>query len=173
MLTQISYQPALLFGYVMLRIALYQPDIPQNAGTLVRLAVCLGLAVDIIEPAAFDASDRNFRRAGMDYIERATVLRHVSWSAFQDWQTAQGGRLILAETDGQFSFTEFMFQPNDIILMGRESAGVPSTIRADCTASVRIPQIAGSRSINVALAAAMIVSEALRQTRGFASDDST
>lgn len=159
----------------MIRIALYQPDIPQNAGTIIRLATCLGLAVDIIEPASFDASDRNFRRAGMDYLERAAVLRHVSWQAFLGWsasppETAVAPRIVLAETDGAASHTEFAFHASDIILLGRESAGVPDAVRAACHASVRIPQVEGLRSINVALAAAMIVGEALRQTGGFATD---
>ncbi len=159
----------------MIRIALYQPDIPQNAGTIIRLATCLGLAVDIIEPAAFDASDRNFRRAGMDYLERATVMRHVSWQSFLDCSAARTGttvapRIVLAETDGAAIHTGFAFRDSDIILLGRESAGVPDAVRAACHASVRIPQSEGTRSINVALAAAMIVGEALRQTGGFATD---
>ena len=151
----------------MPRLALYQPDIAQNAGTLTRLCACLGVALDIIEPAGFDVSDRNFRRAGMDYIERAAITRHDSWTAFESWRTEKGHRLILAETDGATPYTAFAFAPGDIILLGRESAGVPSEVYAAADATIRIPQKPGLRSLNMAIAGAMVLGEALRQTAAF------
>jgi tRNA (cytidine/uridine-2'-O-)-methyltransferase len=149
------------------RLALYQPDIAQNAGTLARLCACLGVPLDIIEPAGFDVSDRNFRRAGMDYLDRAAITRHDSWAAFEAWREKAGHRLILAETDGAIPYADFAFAPGDIILLGRESAGVPENVRASADKVVRIPQISGTRSINVALAGAMILGEALRQLAAF------
>ena len=151
----------------MLRLALYQPDIPQNAGTMIRLAACLGIAVDIVEPAAFDVSDRNFRRSGMDYIERAAVTRHDSFRAFESWRREAGHRLVLAETDGACAHTDFVFRPGDILMVGRESAGVPPEVYAAAEASVHIPMRRDLRSLNVAMAAAMVVGEALRQLRAF------
>lgn len=151
----------------MLRLALYQPDIPQNAGTMIRMAACLGVAVDIVEPAAFDVSDRHFRRSGMDYLERATVSRHVSFAAFEAWRRIAGHRLVLAETDGHVRHLDFAFRPGDIVLVGRESAGVGPEVHAAADASVHIPMQAGLRSLNVALAAAMVLGEALRQTGGY------
>ncbi|MGL4729180.1 MAG: tRNA (cytidine(34)-2'-O)-methyltransferase [Bosea sp. (in: a-proteobacteria)] len=148
----------------MPRLALYQPDIAQNTGTLARLCACLGVPLDIIEPAGFDVSDRNFRRAGMDYLERAAINRHDSWMAFEAWRREAGQRLVLAETDGKTPYADFAFQPGDIILLGRESAGVPQEVYGAAEASVHIPQAPGLRSINVALAGAMILGEALRQT---------
>jgi tRNA (cytidine/uridine-2'-O-)-methyltransferase len=153
----------------MLRLALYQPDIPQNAGTMIRLAACLGVAVDIVEPAAFDVSDRNFRRSGMDYLERAAIMRHDSFRTFEAWRREAGYRLVLAETDGAIAHTAFAFQPGDIILVGRESAGVPPEIYAAAEASVHVPMRHGLRSLNVAIAAAMVLGEALRQVDGYPS----
>lgn len=153
----------------MLRLALYQPDIPQNAGTMIRLAACLGVAVDIVEPAAFDVSDRNFRRSGMDYLERAAIMRHDSFRTFETWRREAGHRLVLAETDGAVAHTAFAFQPGDIILVGRESAGVPPEIYAAAEASVHVPMRHGLRSLNVAIAAAMVLGEALRQVDGYPS----
>lgn len=147
----------------MLRLALYQPDIPQNAGTMIRLAACLGVAIDIVEPAAFDVSDRNFRRSGMDYIERAAVTRHDSFRAFEAWRRENSHRLVLAETDGAIAHTDFAFRPGDIVMVGRESAGVPPEVYAAAEASVHIPMRRDLRSLNVAMAAAMVVGEALRQ----------
>lgn len=149
------------------RLALFQPDIPQNAGTLIRLCACLGVAIDLIEPAGFDLSDRNFRRAGMDYLERAAVVRHDSFAAFDGWRRARSARLVLVETDGAAPYARFAFRPGDILLMGRETAGVTQEARAASEESVFIPQRPGLRSINVALAAAMVLGEALRQTGGF------
>ncbi|KQU52131.1 tRNA methyltransferase [Bosea sp. Leaf344] len=151
----------------MLRLALYQPDIPQNAGTMIRMAACLGLAVDIVEPAAFDVSDRHFRRSGMDYLERAAITRHDGFAAFQAWLAKAGHRLILAETDGATPHTAFAFRPGDVILLGRESAGVPPEVYAAAAASVHVPMRPGLRSLNVAVAAALILGEALRQLGGF------
>lgn len=153
----------------MLRLALYQPDIPQNAGTMIRMAACLGVAVDMIEPAAFDVSDRHFRRSGMDYLERAAITRHDGFAAFQHWRSETGRRLILAETDGATAHTDFAFQPGDILLLGRESAGVPPEVYAAADASVHVPMRPGLRSLNVAVAAAVILGEALRQLGGFAT----
>jgi tRNA (cytidine/uridine-2'-O-)-methyltransferase len=153
----------------MPRLALFQPDIPQNTGTLVRLCACLGVAIDIIEPAGFDVSDRNFRRAGMDYIERAAIRRHDSLATFDRWRRQAGHRLVLVETAGACPYTDFAFEPSDILLVGRESAGVTGEVVAMADASVLIPQMAGLRSINVAAAAAMVLGEAMRQTGGFAA----
>lgn len=147
----------------MLRLALYQPDIPQNAGTMIRMAACLGVAVDIVEPAAFDVSDRNFRRSGMDYLERAAITRHDSFKAFDAWRRQNGWRLILAETDGATAHTTFAFQPGDIVMVGRESAGVQPEVYEAADASVHIPMRPRLRSLNVAIAAAVIMGEALRQ----------
>ncbi|MGX5735145.1 tRNA (cytidine(34)-2'-O)-methyltransferase [Bosea thiooxidans] len=155
----------------MLRLALFQPDIPQNAGTTIRMAACLGIAVDIVEPAAFDVSDRHFRRSGMDYLERAAVTRHNSFAAFESWRRGNGHRLVLAETDGATPLPEFTFRPGDIVLVGRESAGVTPEVRAAADASLHIPMRPGLRSLNVALAAAMVMGEALRQTGGFPRRD--
>jgi tRNA (cytidine/uridine-2'-O-)-methyltransferase len=151
----------------MLRLALYQPDIPQNAGAMIRLAACLDVAVDIVEPAAFDVSDRNFRRSGMDYLERAAITRHDSFRAFEAWRRQAGRRLVLAETDGAVAHTDFAFQPGDIVMVGRESAGVPPEVYAAAEASVYVPMRHGLRSLNVALAAAMVLGEALRQVGGY------
>jgi tRNA (cytidine/uridine-2'-O-)-methyltransferase len=151
----------------MLRLALYQPDIPQNAGTMIRMAACLGVAVDIVEPAAFDVSDRHFRRSGMDYLERAAISRHDSFAAFESWRKSVGRRLILAETDGATPHVEFAFQRGDIVMVGRESAGVLPEVYAAADASICIPMRAGLRSLNVALAAAMVLGEALRQVDGY------
>ena len=154
----------------MLRLALYQPDIPQNAGTMIRMAACLGVAIDIVEPAAFDVSDRNFRRSGMDYIERAAIARHDSFTAFDIWRRGAGHRLILAETDGLTPHTAFAFRPGDIVMVGRESAGVLPEVYAAADASVHVPMRAGLRSLNVAIAAAMIMGEALRQLDGYSKE---
>lgn len=152
----------------MLRLALYQPDIPQNAGTMIRLCACLGVAVDIVEPAAFDVSDRHFRRSGMDYLERAAITRHDGFGAFEDWRRSAGRRLVLAETDGATAHVDFAFRPGDVIMVGRESAGVPAEVYAAADASVHVPMRPGLRSLNVAVAAAIVLGEALRQVGGFA-----
>jgi len=147
-----------------MRLALYQPDIPQNAGTLMRLCACLGVSLDIIEPCGFLLTDKNLKRAGMDYLEKLDMARHNSWEAFR--KTA-GGRLVLLTTRTSDSFLDFKFQSGDILLAGRESAGVPDDVHAACDARVTIPMAAGVRSLNVAVAASMVLSESLRQTGGF------
>lgn len=151
----------------MIRLALYQPDIPQNAGTLIRMAACLGVAVEIVEPAAFDVSDRHFRRAGMDYLERAAVTRHDSFTRFEAWRRAVGHRLVLAETDGTIAHTDFAFRRDDIVMVGRESAGVAEEVYGSADAVVAVPIRPGLRSLNVAVAAALVIGEALRQTGGY------
>jgi tRNA (cytidine/uridine-2'-O-)-methyltransferase len=146
------------------RLALFQPDIAPNAGTLIRLGACLGVPVDIIEPCGFVLSDARFRRAGMDYLEMAAVTRHVSWEAFRG---ALSGRLVLLTSKGSDPYTGFSFEPEDTLLLGRESAGVPDDVHASVDARLRIPLKPGLRSLNVAQAGAMVLGEALRQTKGF------
>jgi tRNA (cytidine/uridine-2'-O-)-methyltransferase len=145
-----------------MRLALYQPDIPQNAGAVLRLGACLGVAVDIIEPAGFVLDDRRLRRAGMDYIARAEWTRHDSWARYA---ASRGpGRLVLLTTAGDLAYHRFAFRPGDTLLLGRETAGVPPEIHAAADARLRVPMAAGARSLNVALAAALVLGEALRQT---------
>lgn len=151
-----------------LSIALYQPDIAGNTGTILRLAACLGLAVDVIEPAGFDLSDRNLRRAGMDYLASVQLTRHIDWKHFEAWRAASGRRLILASTKAAGLYTDFAYRPDDILLFGRESAGVPDHVHETAEGRVLIPMQPSQRSINVAMSAAMIAGEALRQT-GFGS----
>jgi tRNA (cytidine/uridine-2'-O-)-methyltransferase len=151
-----------------LSIALYQPDIAGNTGTILRLAACLGLKVDIVEPAGFDTSDRNLKRAGMDYLETVLLTRHVDWQHFETWRASTGRRLVLASTTAAVHYTDFAFRQDDILLFGRESAGVPEHVHEKADARVLIPMVAGQRSINIAMSAAMIAGEALRQT-GFGS----
>ena len=150
-----------------MRLALYQPDIPQNAGTIMRLAACMGVAVDLIEPAGFDISDRNLRRAGLDYLDRLELRRHVSFTAFDSWRREARHRLVLATTRGSIPYPDFLFAPTDILMLGRESAGVPDSVHAAADARILVPMRAGLRSLNVAVAAAMMIGEALRQTGGF------
>ncbi len=123
----------------MLRLALYQPDIPQNAGTMLRMAACLGVAVEIIEPAGFDVSDRHLRRSGMDYLDHVAITRHRSWDAFQAWRHGAGIRLVLATTAGSEPYTGYAFRDGDCLLMGRESAGVPEAVHAAADARVVVP----------------------------------
>ncbi|HEX8046940.1 tRNA (cytidine(34)-2'-O)-methyltransferase [Rhizobium sp.] len=147
-----------------LRIALYQPDIPGNTGTILRLAACLGFGVDIIEPAGFDISDRNLKRAGMDYLSAVALTRHVNWERFEEWRATGGRRLVLASTKAAERYTDFTFREDDILLFGRESAGVPDHVHATADGRILIPMIEGQRSINLAMSVAMISGEALRQT---------
>lgn len=146
-----------------LRIALYQPDIAGNTGTILRLGTCLGLAVDIVEPAGFDLSDRNLKRAGMDYLEMAALSRHVDFAAFEAWRRGEGRRLVLFTTKAALPYTQFAWRPDDILLFGRESAGVPDAVHETADASVTIPMPGGGRSLNLAMAVAMGVGEAMRQ----------
>ena len=150
-----------------MQLALYQPDIPQNTGTMLRLCACLGVTAHLIEPAGFPISDKNFRRAGMDYIDLVDIRRHISWSDFEIWQKASGARLVLATTKGAVPYPDFSFRPDDIILMGRESAGVPDEVHEAADARLLIPMRAGLRSLNVAVSAAMMMGEALRQLDAF------
>ncbi|MCS0501460.1 tRNA (cytidine(34)-2'-O)-methyltransferase [Ancylobacter mangrovi] len=150
-----------------LALALFQPDIAPNAGTLARTAACLGLSLHIIEPAGFPVGDAGFRRAGMDYLDRTAIRRHASFAAFEDWRCAEGRRLVLATTRGALPYAGFAFSPSDVLLLGRESAGVPEEVHAAAEARIIIPLVAGARSLNVAVAGAMILGEALRQTGGF------
>ncbi len=148
-----------------LMIALYQPDIPQNAGTILRMCACLGLGAAIIEPAGFPVSDRHFRRAGMDYLAHVDLVRHPSWTAFDAWRRARGRRLLLLSTKASLPYTGFSYAPGDILLVGRESAGAPAEVHAAAAAALVIPLEASMRSLNVAVAAAMVAGEALRQIR--------
>ena len=151
-----------------MRLALYQPDIPQNAGAMLRLAACLGVGADIIEPCGFVWSDRRLRRAGMDYLDRVDLTRHESWDSFVGSRAA--GRLILLTTRGSIAHTGFAFRPDDTLIVGRESAGAPDAVHEAADARVVVPMVAGTRSLNVALAAAIAIGEALRQTDGFPVD---
>jgi len=146
-----------------LRIALYQPDIAGNTGTILRMAACLGIAVDIIEPAGFDLSDRILRRAGMDYLEMAALRRHVDFEAFEVRRRTEGRRLVLLSTRAALQYTAFAFAPSDTLMFGRESAGVPDHVHELADARILIPMPGGGRSLNVALAAAMTIGEAIRQ----------
>jgi tRNA (cytidine/uridine-2'-O-)-methyltransferase len=153
-----------------LRLALYQPDIPQNAGTLLRTCACLGIGAAIIEPAGFPVSDRHFRRSGMDYLDALSIDRHASFAAFEAWRrearVSQGGhRLILLTTGADADYAEFQFAADDIIMAGRESAGAPAEVHAAADARIGVSMRRGMRSLNVAIAAAMVIGEALRQTR--------
>ncbi|SRR5579871_2844569 len=150
-----------------MRIALYEPDIPQNTGTILRLAACLGVEVHLIEPAGFPTSDRAFRRAGMDYLDQVTLIRHASFAAFLGWRADVAARLILFTTRGARSYLGHAFRRDDVLLFGRESAGVPDNVHAAAAARLLIPMRPGLRSLNVAMAVALAVGEALRQTDGF------
>jgi tRNA (cytidine/uridine-2'-O-)-methyltransferase len=147
-----------------LTLALYQPDIAQNAGAILRTCACFGVAAAIIEPAGFPTSDRHFRRAGMDYLDRLTIVRHNCFEDFEAWRKAAGRRLVLATTAGDETASRFAFRADDVVLVGRESAGAPAHVHAAADARVRVPIRAGLRSMNVAASAAVIIFEALRQT---------
>jgi tRNA (cytidine/uridine-2'-O-)-methyltransferase len=148
-------------------IALYQPDIPQNAGTILRLCACLGVEAHVIEPAGFDLSDRALRRAGMDYVAHATLIRHLSWGDFETWRTENRRRLVLLTTKAARPYADLAFADGDILLLGRESAGVPDAVHEAADERIVIPMASGLRSLNVATAAAMVLGEALRQTGAF------
>jgi tRNA (cytidine/uridine-2'-O-)-methyltransferase len=147
-----------------LRLALFEPDIPQNAAALIRTCACLGVPVEIIEPCGFLFSAAGFRRAGLDYLSLADVHRHPTWHGFRASLT---GRLVLLTTKARLSYTAFAFAAGDTLLLGRESAGVPDFVPEAAGATLRIPMRPGLRSINVAQAGAMVLGEALRQTKGF------
>lgn len=152
-----------------MRLALYEPDIPQNTGTILRAAAALDVAVDIIEPCGFVFDDRHFRRAGMDYLDHVDLTRHRSWSAYLAGRTALAppGRLVLLTTKADTAYTDFIFETGDTLLLGRESSGVPVDVHAAADVRLVVPMKPGLRSLNIAVAAAMVLGEALRQTRGF------
>jgi tRNA (cytidine/uridine-2'-O-)-methyltransferase len=157
-----------------MRLALYEPDIPQNTGAILRLGACLGVAVDVIEPCGFVWDDRRLRRAGLDYLEGVELSRHRSWRAYQERRAAAQdrasgapGRLLLLTTKGDQPYGGFRYRPGDSLLLGRESAGVPEEVQAAADARLVIPLRPGLRSLNVALAAAMVLGEALRQLEAF------
>jgi tRNA (cytidine/uridine-2'-O-)-methyltransferase len=147
-----------------MHLALYEPDIPQNTGTILRLCACLGLSAHIIEPAGFPVTDRAFRRAGMDYLDAVELTRHPSFAAFETWRRERGMRLVLLTTAATQSYLDHDYRADDVLLLGRESAGVPDAVHAAADVRLRIPIRPGLRSLNVAMAAAMVASEAIRQT---------
>jgi tRNA (cytidine/uridine-2'-O-)-methyltransferase len=152
-----------------MRLALYQPDIAQNTGTILRLCACLGIEAHIIEPTGFPSSDRHFRRAGMDYLDQVALTRHVSWTAFDQWRRSAHLRLVLFTTQAAKPYLEHQFTTADILLFGRESAGVADDVHAAAETRLLIPMRTGLRSLNIAMAVAMAAGEALRQTNGFPS----
>jgi tRNA (cytidine/uridine-2'-O-)-methyltransferase len=150
-----------------MRIALYEPDIPQNTGTILRFCACLGLAAHIIEPAGFPVTDRAFRRAGMDYLDQVAITRHGSFEAFENWRRSERLKLMLLTTGAEHSYLDHAFGDDQVLLSGRESAGVPQAVHTAADARLRIPMAEGFRSLNVAMAVALVAGEALRQTGGF------
>ena len=149
----------------MPRIALYQPDIPGNTGTILRFAACMGVGVDIIEPTGFRLDDKTLKRAGMDYLELASLTRHASWEAFEDWRSREQPRLILITTKAANSYTDFSFRSDDILLFGRESAGVPDDVHNIADERLLIPMVKEARSLNLALSVSMVMGEVIRQAR--------
>ncbi|HUL87625.1 MAG TPA: tRNA (cytidine(34)-2'-O)-methyltransferase [Pseudolabrys sp.] len=147
-----------------MRIALYEPDIPQNTGTILRLCACLGIEAHIIEPAGFPVTDRAFRRAGMDYLDQVALTRHGSFAAFETWRAHERLSLVLVTTGAKQSYLDHAFRPDQVLLFGRESAGVPESVHKAAGTRLRIPMRPGMRSLNVAMAAAIVAAEALRQT---------
>ncbi len=150
-------------GNQAIEIALYQPDIPGNTGTILRLAACLGARVHVIEPSGFDLSDRALKRAGMDYLETAALRRHLNWAAFESWRSDESKRLVLLTTKAVKPYTAHEFGRDDVLLFGRESAGVPDAVHDAADVRLTIPMAAGARSINLALSVAMVAGEAMRQ----------
>ena len=146
-------------------LALYEPDIAQNAGAMLRTCACFGVGAAIIEPAGFPASDRHFRRSGMDYLDKVAIERHVSWRAFEEWRRAAGRRLVLLTTQGSIVLWDFAFAPEDVIMVGRESAGAPSEVHEAADSRLRIDIRPSMRSLNVSVAAGVALSEAIRQLR--------
>ena len=149
-----------------MRIALYQPDIPQNTGTILRMCACLGIEAHLIGPAGFPTSDRAFRRAGMDYLDAVTLVRHAAWDDFERWRQGGRHRLVLFTTGATQSYLDFRYAADDVLLFGRESAGVPAEVHQAADARLRVPMRPGLRSLNVAVAAAITAGEALRQIGG-------
>ena len=149
-----------------MRIALYEPDIPQNTGTILRLCACLGIAAHIIEPAGFPVTDRAFRRAGMDYLDQVAITRHGSFAAFEEWRRHERLSLVLLTTAAERSYLDHTFSSDQVLVFGRESAGVPEVVHKAADVRLRVPMRPGMRSLNIAMAAAMVAGEALRQTGG-------
>jgi tRNA (cytidine/uridine-2'-O-)-methyltransferase len=149
-----------------MRIALYEPDIPQNTGTILRLCACLGVEAHIIEPAGFPVTDRAFRRAGMDYLDQVALTRHGSFAEFEEWLTRERLSLALLTTRADQSYLDHSYAPDQVLLFGRESAGVPERVHSAAKFRLSIQMRPGMRSLNVAMAAAMVIGEALRQTSG-------
>ena len=152
-----------------MRLVLFEPDIPQNAGAILRLGACFGVPVDLVEPCGFLLDDRRLRRAGLDYLEQVELVRHNSWQAYRTaWRAeAPDERLVLLTTHGSLAYTDFAFAPGDRLVLGRESAGVPEALHVEADARLSIPLRSGLRSLNVAQAAAMALGEALRQLAAF------
>ena len=150
-----------------MRIALFEPDIPQNAGNIFRLGACLGIPIDIIEPAGFVIDDKRLRRASMDYYDYLDLTKHISWENFYDWSKINSYRLILLTTKSQKSYYNYIFQNNDILLFGRESSGVPDKVHSTVNERLTIPMIKGPRSINLSSSVAMVTSEVIRQLKLF------
>lgn len=159
-----------------MRLALFEPEIPPNTGTILRLCACMGVPVDVIEPCGFPFSDRALKRAGMDYMDQVEIRRHMDFAAFNNWRKGESAgddsgegprRLVLVETTGTLRHIDFAFSPKDILMLGRETSGTPPEVEAACDAVVRIPMMPTARSLNVAVAAAIALSEALRQTKGY------
>lgn len=153
-----------------MRLALFEPDIPGNTGTMLRMAACLGTPVDVIEPCGFVLTDKRLRRAGMDYLDQARIERHRSWDAFVDARNQDGGRIILLTTRGTLPYFDFLFEASDVLVVGRETGGAAEAVHQAAHARIRIPMTAQARSLNVALTAAMVMGEALRQTGKFPED---
>ncbi|MDP4840462.1 MAG: tRNA (cytidine(34)-2'-O)-methyltransferase [Alphaproteobacteria bacterium] len=149
----------------MIRLALYQPEIPQNTGTLLRAGACLGVRLDIIEPCGFGLSDARLKRAGMDYVELANYTRHTSWQSFKEQTQEENKRLVYLTPHSDLSYTDFEFTSQDILILGRESDGLPEDVAREIPYHITIPMLEGRRSLNVALAGAMVLGEALRQTQ--------
>lgn len=150
-----------------MQIALYEPDIPQNTGTILRLCACLGVAAHIIEPAGFPVTDRAFRRAGMDYLDQVALTRHGSFALFEDWRRAQRLKLVVLTTAAERSYLDHVYGEDQVLLFGRESAGLPEPVHQAADGRLRIPMRHGRRSLNVAMAVALATGEALRQTATF------
>jgi len=149
-----------------MRIALYQPDIPQNTGTILRMCACLSIEAHLIGPAGFPTSDRAFRRAGMDYLDAVTLVRHAAWDDFERWRQGGRHRLVLFSTGATQSYLDFRYAADDVLLFGRESAGVPAEVHRAADARLVVPMRPDLRSLNVAVAAAITAGEALRQIGG-------
>jgi len=150
-----------------MRLALFEPDIPQNAGAVLRLAACLGVDVDIIEPCGFVLDDKRLRRVGMDYLDAVEIARHASWDRYREAHARGDGvsRLVLLTTKANTAYQDFRFNADDVLLCGRESAGVPDHVAGAADARIKVPMMSGARSLNIAAAAAIVLGEALRQTR--------